>query len=155
MNAGNGSPLYSQSNQPPQHQLNNPYAHDSSFSASVHNNSRTKGALDESSYLASTGSALDAYIAQGTAVLGNLATQRDMLKGGSHISVLSASCRLTDGRSSLVGTKKRLLSAANTLGLSRNTIQYIERRTKGDFYILLGGGTFVLVSFYFILKWFG
>lgn len=55
----------------------------------------------------------------------------------------------------ITDTRTRLLSAANTLGLSRDTIQFIERRTKGDFYILIGGGTFTLVSFYFILKWFG
>lgn len=53
------------------------------------------------------------------------------------------------------GTQRRLLSAANTLGLSRETITFIERRTKGDYYILLGGGAFTLLSFYLILRYFG
>ncbi|KAM0750180.1 hypothetical protein T439DRAFT_326136 [Meredithblackwellia eburnea MCA 4105] len=110
---------------------NSPYR--SEFNHSVHNNPRTKAALGENDFLSSTGQTLDAYIAQGQAVLNGLANQRDMLKG----------------------TKRKLLSAANTLGLSRSTIQYIERRTTGDFYILIIGGAFTLLSFYFILKWFG
>lgn len=55
----------------------------------------------------------------------------------------------------LPGTQRRLLSAANTLGLSRETITFIERRTKGDYYILLGGGAFTLFCFYLILRYFG
>jgi len=66
-------------------------------------------------------------------VLGNLSTQREVMKG----------------------TKKRLLNAANTLGLSRETITFIERRTKADWYILVGGGTATLVCFGLILKYFG
>lgn len=53
------------------------------FAGSVHNNPRSNYALDESSFLSSTGSTLDMYIAQGQAVLGNLGTQRDVLKGQS------------------------------------------------------------------------
>ena len=135
----------------PRYQPNNPYPpNDSGFGASVHNNSRTRSALDDSTFMSSTSATLDAYIAQGSAVLGNLATQRDMLKG---LSIVSATNR--DANQTGTGTKRRLLSAANTLGLSRNTIQYIERRTKGDFYILVAGGTVTLVSFYLILRWFG
>ncbi|KAL8277034.1 hypothetical protein RQP46_010568 [Phenoliferia psychrophenolica] len=125
----------------PTYRPNSPYNNSSSngsgggggFGGSIHDNARTKHALGENDFLHSTGATLDQYIAQGQAVLGNLAMQRDMLKG----------------------TKRRLLSAANTLGLSRSTIQYIERRTKGDFYILLVGGAFTLFSFYLILKYFG
>lgn len=65
--------------------------------------------------------------------MGNLANQRDLLKG----------------------TQRRLLSAANTLGLSRETITFIERRTKADWWILVGGGTATLFSFYLILRYFG
>lgn len=61
------------------------------FGSSVHNNSRTKHALGENDFLHSTGATLDAYIAQGQAVLGNLATQRDMLKGASLSSTHSFS----------------------------------------------------------------
>ena len=53
------------------------------------------------------------------------------------------------------GTRTRLLSAANTLGLSRETITFIERRTKADYYILVGGASFTFLSFYLILKYFG
>ncbi|GAA5917898.1 hypothetical protein JCM6882_003983 [Rhodosporidiobolus microsporus] len=103
------------------------------YAASMHNNSRTNYALKEHDFMQSTGATLDAYLAQGQAVLGNLANQRDVMKG----------------------TQRRLLSAANTLGLSRETISFIERRTKADYYILLGGGALTLVGMYFILRYFG
>lgn len=89
--------------------------------------------MKEHDFFSSTSSTLDAYLAQGQAVLGNLTTQREVMKG----------------------TKKRLLNAANTLGLSRETIQFIERRTKADWWILVGGGTFTLICFVLILKYFG
>ncbi|GAA5844937.1 hypothetical protein JCM11251_007274 [Rhodosporidiobolus azoricus] len=103
------------------------------YASSMHNNSRTNYALREHDFMQQTGATLDAYLAQGQAVLGNLANQRDVMKG----------------------TQRRLLSAANTLGLSRETISFIERRTKADYYILLGGGAATLVCMYFILKYFG
>ncbi|GAA5901232.1 Bos1p [Sporobolomyces salmoneus] len=103
------------------------------YSSSIYNNPRTNHALKEHDFFSSTSSTLDAYLAQGQAVLGNLATQREVMKG----------------------TKKRLLNAANTLGLSRETIQFIERRTKGDWWILVGGGTMTIVCFVLILKYFG
>ncbi|POW03851.1 hypothetical protein PSTT_10793 [Puccinia striiformis] len=94
---------------------------------------RTNSALDESQFLQQTNSTLDIYIAQGQAILGNLGDQRDMLKG----------------------TQKKLRSAANVLGLSRETIQFIERRSQADFILFGIGATFTLVSFYFILKFLG
>lgn len=94
---------------------------------------RTNAALSEHDFLSSTSQTLDAYLSQGQAVLSNLASQRDVLKG----------------------TQRRLRSAANTLGLSRNTIAFVERRTKEDWYILLAGGMVTLLSFYMILKYFG
>lgn len=42
---------------------------------------RTDAALREHDFLGQTGQTLDAYLAQGQAVLGNLASQRDVLKG--------------------------------------------------------------------------
>ncbi|GAA5872051.1 hypothetical protein JCM16303_000959 [Sporobolomyces ruberrimus] len=118
----------------------NPYAYQGGggggggdYSSSIYNNPRTNHALKEHDFFQSTSSTLDAYLAQGQAVLGNLTTQREVMKG----------------------TKKRLLNAANTLGLSRETIQFIERRTKADWWILVGGGTFTLVCFGMILKYFG
>ncbi|GAA5951600.1 hypothetical protein JCM3765_005981 [Sporobolomyces pararoseus] len=103
------------------------------YSSSIYNNPRTNHALKEHDFFQTTSSTLDAYLAQGQAVLGNLTTQREVMKG----------------------TKKRLLNAANTLGLSRETIQFIERRTKADWWILVGGGSFTLVCFVLILKYFG
>ncbi|GAA5878794.1 hypothetical protein JCM1840_007250 [Sporobolomyces johnsonii] len=112
---------------------NSPYQHQNEYAASIHNNARTNYALRENDFMQQTGATLDAYLAQGQAVLGNLASQRDVMKG----------------------TKRRLLNAANTLGLSRETITFIERRTKADYYILLGGGAATLLCFYLILRYFG
>lgn len=90
-------------------------------------------ALDENQFLHNTHNTLDMYIAQGQAILGNLGDQRDMLKG----------------------TQKKLRSAANVLGLSRETIQFIERRSRGDFIIFGLGVLVTFISFYYILKYFG
>lgn len=78
---------------------------------------REDHALREQNFFASTNSALDEYIARGQAVLGDLGTQREMLKG----------------------TQKRLYSVANTLGVSGDTIRMIERRTREDKWIFWAG----------------
>lgn len=67
---------------------------------------RESHALREHSFVQQTHSQLDDFIAQGREVLDNLVDQRNMLKG----------------------TQRRLLDAANTLGLSRDVIGWIERR---------------------------
>jgi Golgi SNAP receptor complex protein 2 len=64
-------------------------------------------ALREHTFLQESENSIDQYISQGRAVLENLVEQRGMLKG----------------------TKRRLLDTANTLGLSRETIGWVERRT--------------------------
>jgi Golgi SNAP receptor complex protein 2 len=64
-------------------------------------------ALREHTFLQESENNIDNYIAQGRAVLENLVEQRGMLKG----------------------TKRKLLDAANTLGMSRETIGWVERRT--------------------------
>ncbi|GJJ06581.1 hypothetical protein Clacol_000774 [Clathrus columnatus] len=69
---------------------------------------RQNHALDEDSFIKSTEARLDDFIAQGQEVLNNLVDQRNILKG----------------------TQRRLLSAANTLGLSREVIGWIERRRR-------------------------
>ena len=69
--------------------------------------SREDFALREHTFLQESENSLDQYIAQGRAVLENLVEQRGLLKG----------------------TRKRLLDAANTLGVSRETIGWVERRT--------------------------
>lgn len=68
--------------------------------------SREDHALREHTFIRNTETQLDSFIAQGQEVLNNLVDQRQMLKG----------------------TQRRLLSAANTLGLSRDVIGWIERR---------------------------
>ncbi|KAG6849994.1 hypothetical protein H0H93_002784 [Arthromyces matolae] len=68
-------------------------------------------ALDEHSFIQNTDSRLDDFIAQGREVLDNLVDQRNMLKG----------------------TQRRLLDAANTLGMSRDVIGWIERRRFAHF----------------------
>ena len=70
-------------------------------------NAREDFALREHTFLQESERSIDAYIAQGQAALSNLVEQRGILKG----------------------TKTRLLDAANTLGLSRETIGWVERRT--------------------------
>jgi Golgi SNAP receptor complex protein 2 len=52
---------------------------------------RTNHALREHDFLGQTGAALDGYLAQGQAVLGNLASQRDVLKGAFSSRSLSPS----------------------------------------------------------------
>jgi len=63
-------------------------------------------ALDEHSFVQNTDSRLDDFIAQGREVLDNLVDQRNILKG----------------------TQRRVLDTANTLGLSRDVIGWIEKR---------------------------
>ncbi|KAN0060075.1 Protein transport protein bos1 [Thecaphora frezii] len=90
-------------------------------------------ALREHTFIEQTEAQLDAFIAQGREVFGNLVEQRSILKG----------------------TQRKLLDAANTLGLSRDVIGYIERRSTQDNIIFAVGAIFTLVCFYYIYKWFG
>ena len=68
--------------------------------------SRENHALHEHTFIQSTEARLDDFLAQGREVLDNLVDQRNMLKG----------------------TQRMLLDSANTLGLSRDVIGWIERR---------------------------
>ncbi|KAI1497752.1 V-snare-domain-containing protein [Biscogniauxia marginata] len=87
---------------------------------------REAHALREQNFFASTNTALDEYIARGQAVLGDLGTQREMLKS----------------------TQKRLYSVANTLGISSDTIRMVERRAKQDKWIFWAG-----VATFFVFCW--
>ncbi|KAJ9126777.1 hypothetical protein QFC24_001809 [Naganishia onofrii] len=69
-------------------------------------NAREDFSLREHTFLQETEASLDQYIAQGRAVLGDLVEQGTTLRG----------------------TKKRLLKAGETLGLSREVIQWVDRR---------------------------
>jgi len=95
--------------------------------------SREEHALREHSFIQQTESILDDYIAQGRAVLEDLVDQRNVLKG----------------------TKKKLLDAANTLGMSRDVIGWIDRRSTQDMYIFIAGSIFTFFCFFLILGYFG
>lgn len=111
--------------------------------------SREFRALDEHSFVQNTESRLDDFIAQGREVLDNLVDQRNMLKG----------------------TQRRLLDAANTLGMSRDVIGWIERRrhvplvtktillktshSTQDMYIFIVGAIFTFFCFFMIWKYLG
>jgi Golgi SNAP receptor complex protein 2 len=97
------------------------------------NSEREEYALREHSFIRESEGLIDSYIAQGQAVLGNLVEQRGMLKGA----------------------KRRLLDSANTLGVSRETISWVERRTKQDAFIFFGGAAFTLFSFWVIWHYLG
>ncbi|KAF8070549.1 golgi SNAP receptor complex member bos1 [Lyophyllum atratum] len=90
-------------------------------------------ALDEHSFIQNTDTRLDEFLAQGREVLDNLVDQRNMLKG----------------------TQRRLLDTANTLGLSRNVIGWIERRSTQDMYIFIAGAIFTFFCFFMIWKYLG
>ncbi|OSC97091.1 golgi SNAP receptor complex member bos1 [Trametes coccinea BRFM310] len=94
---------------------------------------REQHALREHSFIQNTDSRLDDFIAQGRAVLDDLVDQRNVLKG----------------------TQRRLLDAANTLGLSRDVIGWIERRSTQDMYIFFAGAVFTFFCFYLIWRYLG
>jgi Golgi SNAP receptor complex protein 2 len=92
---------------------------------------RESHALREHSFIHSTGAQLDDFISQGREVLDNLVDQRQILQG----------------------TQRRLAGAAETIGLSRDVIGWIETRSKQDMYIFIGGAIFTFFCFYLILKY--
>ncbi|KAF8557582.1 V-snare-domain-containing protein [Imleria badia] len=94
---------------------------------------REHHALHEHSFIQSTEARLDEFLAQGREVLDNLVDQRNVLKG----------------------TQRRLLDAANTLGLSRDVIGWIERRSTQDMFIFLVGAVFTFVCFFLIWRYLG
>lgn len=137
--------LHARNGQLPQHQQQqhdplSAYKMNDSAAAMFGNNNGAGGfsareshALREHSFIQQTEAQLDAFIAQGREVFGNLVEQRGILKG----------------------TQRRLRDAATTLGLSRDVIGYIERRSTQDNIIFAVGALFTLVCFYYIYKWFG
>ncbi|KIP08473.1 hypothetical protein PHLGIDRAFT_104259 [Phlebiopsis gigantea 11061_1 CR5-6] len=96
-------------------------------------NLRDDHALREHDFIRNTDSRLDEFLAHGQAVLSDLKDQRNVLKG----------------------TQRRLLDAANTLGLSRNVIGWIERRSTQDMYIFFAGAVATFVCFFLIWKYLG
>jgi golgi SNAP receptor complex member 2 len=95
-----------------------------SLSLGSGNYTREEHALREQNFFASANSQLDEFLDRGRAVLGDLGQQREILKG----------------------TQKKLYNAANTLGISGDTIRMVERKAKQDKWIFWGG---VVVFFTF------
>ncbi|KAI0344569.1 V-snare-domain-containing protein [Trametopsis cervina] len=96
-------------------------------------NLREDYALREHSFIENTESRLDDFLSQGRAIYEDLVEQRNVMKG----------------------TQKRLLDAANTLGLSRDVIGWIERRSTQDMYIFVVGAIFTFLCFFLIWYYLG
>lgn len=90
-------------------------------------------ALREHSFIQQTENSLDQYIAQGRAVLEDLVEQKGMLRG----------------------VKKRMVGVGETLGLSRETIGWINRRSAQDVWIFFGGAFVTLGMFWVIWHYLG
>ncbi|EPQ57618.1 V-snare-domain-containing protein [Gloeophyllum trabeum ATCC 11539] len=99
----------------------------------VNSTLREDHALREHTFIQNTEARLDEFLAQGREVLDNLVDQRNVLKG----------------------TQRRLLDAANTLGMSRDVIGWIERRSTQDMYIFFAGAIFTFFCFYLIWRYLG
>jgi hypothetical protein len=110
---------YAQSNLPNTSPFANPSSSRSglSFGAPSADYNREAHALREQSFFSNTNSQLDDFLDRGRAVLADLGQQREVLKG----------------------TQRRLYNAANTLGISGDTIRMVERRAKQDKWIFWGG----------------
>ncbi|KAI9277809.1 hypothetical protein BY458DRAFT_504129 [Sporodiniella umbellata] len=78
---------------------------------------RDEFALREQSFARNTDTQIDSFIEQAQNLLENLTDQHTILKK----------------------TQRKILDAANQLGLSQNVIRYIERRSAQDKWIFYGG----------------
>lgn len=107
-----------------------PYANSGSGGSGI---PRHEGLSRERDALGRAGAQLDEFLERGKLILGDLGEQRDLLKGA----------------------QRRVYSVANTLGVSTDTIRLVERRASEDKRIFYGGIVVMLVSFWYILKWFG
>jgi len=92
---------------------------------------REQHALREQSFFSQQNAALDEYLERGRAVLGDLGTQNEMLKGA----------------------QKRMYDVASTLGISGDTIRMVERRAKQDKWIFWGGVVVFFGFCWFVLRY--
>ncbi|KAF8938546.1 hypothetical protein EDD21DRAFT_372892 [Dissophora ornata] len=88
-------------------------------------------AIRERDFAQRTGAQLDDMLHQGKAALDDLFHQRTSLKS----------------------TQRKMLDAANTLGLSRNVIQLIERRSAEDKWIFYAGVCVTLLAMWAIIHY--
>ncbi len=94
---------------------------------------RESHALREHSFIQNAENQLDGFLAQGREVLDNLVDQKNILRG----------------------TQRRVAEAAGTIGLSRDVIGWIERRSTQDTYIFIAGDNLhlLLLLFNLALLW--
>ncbi|CAK0845642.1 unnamed protein product [Prorocentrum cordatum] len=93
----------------------------------------TQEMLKENRGLREANSALDEVLESGKGILDNLIGQNTVLKGA----------------------RKKLLDAANVMGVSNSLVKVIDRRQTGDKYIVYGGMAFVLfllLSLWYLLR---
>ncbi|KAF7727884.1 protein transport protein bos1 [Apophysomyces ossiformis] len=95
--------------------------------------SRQDYLMREHAFAESTESQLDDYILQAQNILENLTDQHGILKK----------------------TQRKILDAANTLGLSQNVIRYIERRTAQDKWIFIVGLIVTILIMWAIVHYLG
>ncbi|KAI8391769.1 uncharacterized protein BYT42DRAFT_207926 [Radiomyces spectabilis] len=95
--------------------------------------SRSEFAMRQHSFIDSTDTQLDDFITQASNILENLTDQHGILKK----------------------TQKKLLDAANTLGLSQNVIRFIERRTAQDKWIFIAGLVVTILLIWLISSYLG
>ncbi|KAL1928015.1 hypothetical protein VTP01DRAFT_3420 [Rhizomucor pusillus] len=95
--------------------------------------SRAEFAVRQSAFVDSTESQLDDFITQAQTMLENLTDQHGILKK----------------------TQKKLLDAANTLGVSKSVIRYIERRTAQDKWIFVAGLVITVLLMWAIAHYLG
>ncbi|KAJ1920517.1 hypothetical protein IWQ60_006975 [Tieghemiomyces parasiticus] len=69
-------------------------------------------------------------------------------------SAHAALTNLREQRGWLKNSRRRLLDTANTLGLSRSVIHYIERRTSQDKWLFWGGVVVTLAFIWFLIHFF-
>merc|ERR1719321_1817542 len=95
---------------------------------------QTKSLIKESRALQQSSAMLDNALEQGRDILGNIVNQNKTLKGA----------------------KRKLLDAANVMGVSASLVSVIDRRHTTDKWIVYGCmllTLFILFSLWYLLKW--
>lgn len=93
----------------------------------------TKAAFKERDSLRQSANMLDDILSSGQATLDNMLGQNKMLKGA----------------------KRKLLDAANVMGVSQSLVGVIDRRNKGDKWLVYGGMAFtlfILLSLWYLIR---
>ncbi|KTW31367.1 hypothetical protein T552_00012 [Pneumocystis carinii B80] len=107
----------------------NPYGHVKSNDLNEQRNSN----LSTSYFLKNTDSQLDSFLGQGQSILNDLIEQKLHIKR----------------------VQREIYNIGNILGLSKNTIKFIERRILHDRMLFWGGVICTLFLFYLIYHWLG